>query len=260
MTINHIEQTFRDTVCAKIRLVGEGVDRYRVFTPFLFEDGDHPAMVLKRNQSSWELSDEGHTYMRLTYDQDEKELQRGARQRIIANALSVFGVQDRDGELDTEAPNDQYGDALFSFIQAIMKISNISLLSRERVRSRFKASFRAVMEGKVSAERLSFDWREPTHDPHGVYSVDCRINSVTRPLFVFALPNDARTRDATIALLQSEKWGVPHCSHGIFEDQETINRKVLARFIDVCEKQFSSLAGAGDRLARYFEDLPAGNA
>ena len=76
-----------------------------------------------------------------------------------------------------------------------------------------------------------------------------------RPLFVHGLANDGRTRDATIALLQFEKWEVPFRSLAIFEDQETINRKVLARFSDVCEKQFSSLTANRDRIKRFLTDL-----
>jgi hypothetical protein len=69
-----IERDFREKVCSKIRLNAEGVDRYRVFTPFLFEDGYHLAIVLKREKTAWSLSDESHTYMHLTYDLDEKAI------------------------------------------------------------------------------------------------------------------------------------------------------------------------------------------
>ena len=43
-----IEKSFREKVCAKVRIVLEGDERFRVFTPFLFEDGDHLAIVLKK--------------------------------------------------------------------------------------------------------------------------------------------------------------------------------------------------------------------
>lgn len=67
MTMHAVADDFHTKVSAKVRLAGEGVDRYRVFTPFLFEDGDHLSIVLKREGAQWVLSDEAHTYMHLTY-------------------------------------------------------------------------------------------------------------------------------------------------------------------------------------------------
>lgn len=257
MSMETIARDFHEKVSAKVRLTAEGIDRFRVFTPFLFEDGDHLSIVLKKEGARWMLSDEAHTYMHLTCDIDERDLHSGTRQKIVANALSTFRVEERDGELTLDVPDERYGDALYSFVQALLKIADVTYLSRERALSTFMEDFRALLSEAVPKERRDFDWSDPERDPRGKYPVDCRINGMARPLFVHGLANDDRTRDATITLLQFEKWGLSFHSLAIFEDQESINRKVLARFSDVCEKQFSSLT-VRERIAGFLNENLSG--
>ena len=117
---------------------------------------------------------------------------------------------------------------------------------------------RTLLSDVIPEERRTFDWSDPERDPHGMYTVDCRINGMPRPLFIHALTSDGRTRDATTALLQFEKWGFRFRSLAIFEDQVTIDRKVLARFSDVCGKQFSSLAANRERITRFLSESISG--
>ena len=96
-------------------------------SPFQFDDGDHLGIVLKKEGERWVLSDEGRTYMQLSYfGLDDRDLQRGTRQEIISAALSNFSVQDRDGELLIPVPEERYGDALYSLVQALLKISDVT--------------------------------------------------------------------------------------------------------------------------------------
>lgn len=253
MSIDAIERALRESVAAQVELREGGDNLYRVLTPFRFDDGDHFVIVLRRDGSQWTLSDEGHTYMHLTYHIDERDLRRGTRQKVISDALALFDVEDRGGELRLNVSGGQYGDALCAFVQALIKISDVSYLSRERVRSTFKKDSRALFRDAIPTDRRSLDWSDPQHDPDGIYTVDCRIDGQPRPLFVHALASESKTQNATITLHQFEKWGIQFQSLPIIEDETAINKKVLARFRDVCDEPLCNLPEGRVQIADYLE-------
>lgn len=256
MNLGSIRAEFRERVCEQVDLKPEGEKRFRVVTPFRFEDGDHFGIVLKQDGDQWILTDEANTLMHLSYWLDEENLESGNRQAIIQGSLSGFSVENRNGELIIPVSEGRYGDALFNFVQALTKVTDVSFLSREIVKSTFLEDFKAFLQSNVPSERLTFNWTEPERDPKGLYRVDCRINRMKRPLFVYALPNENKVRDATINLRAFEQWGLEFRSLGIFEEQEEINNYVLARFTDVCEKIFSSLVGENTkRIQSHLERI-----
>lgn len=245
-----IETSFRERVADQIRVQPEGSDRFRVFTPFQFPDGDALGIVLRRVGPEWFLTDEGHTLMHLSYSIDESDLIRGGRGRIIEDALTTFKLSEAEGELSLVVPDEAFGDALFDYIQALLKITDVSYLTRERVQTTFLEDLRGLVVQHIPEQMRVPRWHEPTLDPDAKYEVDYRIGA-RNPLYVFGLTNDDKVRDATITLQQLEAWRLPGSSLGIFENQTDVGRKVLARFSDHVGRQFSSLAGNEDRIASF---------
>lgn len=246
-----IQDEFRQRVSNQIDLEPEGVDRFVVLTPFRFEDGDHYDIALKREGERWIITDEASTLMHLSYWLDDKALESGPRKEIITNALALFSVENRNGELVIPVTENGFGDALFNFLQALTKVTDISFLSREIVRSTFLEDFRQLMRETVPQERLEFNWHDPQHDPGELYAVDARVNSMKKPLLVFALQSEEKVNIANIDILMFEKWGIPFQSVAIYENMEALPYKPVARFTDVVEKAYSNLEGNKGRIATF---------
>src|SRR5258708_20684742 len=154
---NDIEREFKQKVSDQLTLEPEGLDRYIVNTPLTFEDGDRLSIVLKKEGDDWVLTDEGHTFMQLSYDLDEADLQDGNRGEIIDRTLLAHGLRNRQGELILPIEGGRYGDSLYSFVQAVIKIDDIRFLSRERLRSTFIEDFKRLLERIFPQNRRAYE-------------------------------------------------------------------------------------------------------
>jgi hypothetical protein len=255
ISLAEIERDFEATVCRGVRLLPEGSRRYRVFTPFSFDDGDLLSVVLLGQDHEWLLSDEGSTYMRLSYWLDERAMESEGRHRIIDNALSAGGIEDMNGELVARIQGQQYGGALYSLVQTILRISDVSLQTREQVRATFVDDVGALIERVIPPGKLVRKWHEPKLDPKGHYPVDWLVRGNGHdPIFVFALQTEEKVKDVTIILHQFERWDYKHRTVAVFQQQEGIPIKDLARFTDVAEKSYSTLEGNENRIEKYLRE------
>lgn len=257
MNQNFVLEAFRKKVCDNVEIESAGVDRYAVYTPFMFDDGDHFVTLLQKDEdgSGWVITDEGHTLMHLAYS--GADVSSGTRARIVEDSLAAHSVENRAGELRIAVPGEDFGDALYSYLQALSRITTVSQITQERVASTFKEEFSDLLSSIVPDNRIAFEWHDPHHDPDANYAVDCRINGGRKPCFVFAVNSTAKCSHATITCLTFEKWMKTFRSVVLFEDQTTIGRRQLAQLTNVVERQFPSL-GERARIQAYFnEDILA---
>jgi hypothetical protein len=249
MNSESIYKSFQKSICSGIDLVPEGINRYRILSDFTFQDGDHLAIVLKRENNEWILSDEGHTLMHLSYRMDINELLQGKRGDIIENNLSYHYITNRDGEFIHVVKNEEYGHALFEMIQGLIRINDLSFLSREFSRDTFIEDVLRDIEliPELSGKFIR-NWHNAQFDPDGQYPADGFLPTQNTPIVLFILPNDKKVLNATINLLQYAKWGLNIYSIGIFENQEKISRKTLAKYSDISDKQYSNYPGNREKI------------
>jgi len=256
MDVQALSETVQGAIGRQVVVEQEGRERYIVTTPFTRDDGDHFNIVLRgsEDRSTWVVSDEGETLMHLSYWMDYASLKKGTRREIVERVLGQYGVENREGELRLETVYTDLSGAIFTFLQALTRVNDVTYLSRETVRATFMDDFREFMQQTVPTERLTFDYHHPKYDRRGVYTVDALVNHRDVPLYVFAIGTNDRCRDVTINLHMYKQWNIRYQSIAIFEDQQAISRDVLARFSDVADKQFSSLVSSEPQIESYLKE------
>ena len=258
MALEDIIREFKESVRGEIDLASSGLNRYIVHVPFSFADGDHYVVILRQEGQKWLLSDEGHTLMHLSYELRDAEYQEGNRRKIIDEVLNSYQIEDRNGELVLTIPQARYGDALFSFTQAITRITDVTFLSREIVKGTFQEDFRRLVLEKgdeAGIKDVTFGYTHPKYDVKGRYPVDARINGVTsRQILIFAVGNNDQCQTATIVLHQWEKWQGRFYSIAVFRDYMEISQLYLARLSDVSNKHLTSLEKAKELFKKELDE------
>ncbi len=251
LDVARIEETLCKSMCADVRLHPRpGEERIMVETPFTFDDGDAYSLFLEPLPSGGvRITDCGHTLMHLSYSLDVDKLRSGTRERLFGKILDDGGVQDQAGELMLDSPLDQLGPNVFRFGQALTRIHDLNFLNRVRVESTFYDDLREAVLGIVPGDKVRQDYVLPNQPGAEDYVIDFHIQGPKEPIFLFGIPNKDKVMLTTIIIEHWLREKVPFDSLLVFEDQQKMPRKDLARLSNVGGEMVSSL-DARDDLAR----------
>ncbi|TSA09778.1 MAG: DUF1828 domain-containing protein [Deltaproteobacteria bacterium] len=238
-------------LCSRVRIIERKNGVLMLDTPFSYPDGDrYPIYVLQTPTGGIKLSDGGHTFMHLSYENEVDSFRKGTRGRILDQILGETGLLEMNGEFFIETSMDGLAEAVFQLGQGLTKIYDLVFLNRARVSSTFYEDLFEIMINIIPQEKISRDYIDTRMDQADDYPIDYSIPGKTGdPLFVFGVPNRDKARLTTITLERLLRHKAEFDSILVFADQQEIPRKDLARLTNVGGEMVSSL-DARDDLGR----------
>ncbi|NCC85898.1 MAG: DUF1828 domain-containing protein, partial [Clostridia bacterium] len=243
------------TLSGGFRIHQKGLDRFEVITPFTFDDGDTlPVVLKKREGGSWEISDEGRTFMYLSYY--DIDMSNETRKRVLSKILSSHFMEGGDEgvlRMSQVAEND-LTNAVYTFTQGLIKASDFTLWRREVSRSLFMDEFKLLVKEIGEAYPVEMDYHDTEKDPARTYPIDCSLLLKNdRRVNLFAVASEMKAKNSTITIMHYEQLKAPFTNCVLFEDEESLGRKTLIQLSDVADKTFSSLLVAKERLPIFLK-------
>lgn len=115
------------SVNSEIKFHEEEIDRFRVFNPFVLNNGDHLSIVLKKDENNqWILSDEGFIHnLCLNYFDEHSKVFFDRTKVNIKSTLEEFDLKDKNNELIFTVNDENKSYSVFKFAQGLITLSNL---------------------------------------------------------------------------------------------------------------------------------------
>jgi hypothetical protein len=237
-------------LCTNVSLVERPDGITMLDTPFSFPDGDHyPIYVTETGTGGIRLSDGGHTLMHLSYENDIDKFFEGTRSLLMEQTIAQerVGYDPDKGTFYVDASMEHLADAVFRLGQAITRVYDLTYLNRSHVASTFYDDLQERIKTVIPEEKIKRDYTVLGLPNAENYPVDFLIETKTStPLFLYGIPNRDKARLATIFLQYLIQNRVNFDSLLVFDNQEEIPRKDLARLSNVGGEMIASLNAEED--------------
>lgn len=244
--VTRLQESLCGQMCADVR-IAEGEDRLAITTPFYFPDGDPYVLYADEIPGGrLRLSDLGHTFMQLSYENDIDAIRKGNRGKLLAGVLASSGISEEDGELYIDVDPSEVSTAVFRLGQAITSVSDLTFLNRARVESTFIEDLYAALQNTVGSDKVQREYEVPGISSADKYIVDFRIPGKNSDFFVFGVSNKDKARLTTVVLEHLRGEQIEFESLLVFADQSIIPRDDLARLSNVGGEMVASLDAQED--------------
>ncbi|MCC6126393.1 MAG: DUF1828 domain-containing protein [Pirellulales bacterium] len=244
MNLSKIINSLRNQLTDGLQIEQEDNDRIAVYTPFMYQDGDHVSFAVARDAATslWHLTDDGDVLTHASYS--GINLLASDRVSRFRETVQFYGLRERRGELWMPIENDAFGDAFFTFTQACLDIVQLTKMPperKERTPVNLRSFLRMLITQTIPHAEVVEKWYDETLDQERVYPVDLRIRGKNKPLFVYEITSDRHCLTSTVSCLhhkllkQSDFIGV-----AIFDDEESIPRLARIPLVEAVDKHYSS--------------------
>ena len=118
-TVNDI----RRSLYLAIKIEEKGINKNMVHTGFTYPDGDELHIILKKQDGQWYLTDEGHTFMWLSYGEINVDSPR--IKDILARIMATNQAELWEREISVKIKQNGAGIALTSMITALIQTADL---------------------------------------------------------------------------------------------------------------------------------------
>ncbi|MGO8699157.1 MAG: DUF1828 domain-containing protein [Limisphaerales bacterium] len=245
--VNLLKDQLCKTLCGEVQIRETRHGYRQIVTPFTFTDGDTFQVYLQEMPGGGvRLTDYGHTLMHLSYENDLGKLRDGTRGKLFEQVLAIAGMREENGQLVFDTGLDSLGVGILQFGQALTRIYDLTFLNRARVASTFYDDLKERLYGLIAPEKIQADYILAGEADGESYPIDYRLEGKRAPLFVFGIAGRDKARLVTIVLEHWLRAKVDFDSLLIFQDQQEIPRRDLARLSNVGGEMVASLDASED--------------
>lgn len=238
----------------KLRLVKPWV--FQLFLPYYHEDGDMIDLFIQTFWDNIVLTDFWKTMMRLSYYTD---LDSPTKKKLLDNIISSYYVKYEEWKLVIVVDSIENIFAyVMELITVIIKISDISYLKQERVKSMFYEYFDNFMIKDLSIKlnaKVEKDYVPPFDQKKEYITPYAILKKNKPPLLFFPVLNDDRCKDSIMTLLYYKTNNFPNKSIVVFNDFSEVNTKNSWKLIDIADRPLSSFDSNKEKILEYTSEL-----